>query len=283
MKSLGGTIMEKQLTITHEQLALAATLHYPQGGTEQLEKNGKYPVVVICHGFVGSRIGVDRLFVKTARQLAAKGNYVLRFDYGGCGESDGEYGSLGFDSMVDQTRTVLDYISSCDFLDPTRLSLLGHSLGGAVAIMTAVKDRRVKRLILWSAVGYPFNDIVRIVGRQSYDVAYTKGTTDYAGYTLTPLFFDSLMEHQPFQSATRFSGDVLLVHGTSDDVIPVDYGFLYQKIFWTRSEGTCEKEIIFQANHTYSTHTHQQEAIGATIRWLDGLESRADEWVNWSI
>ena len=275
--------MEKQLTITHEQLALAATLHYPHAGAEQLEKNGKYPVVIICHGFVGSRIGVDRLFVKTARQLAAKGNYVLRFDYGGCGESEGEYGELGFDSMINQTRTVIDYISSCDFLDPMRLTLLGHSLGGAVAIMTAVKDRRVKRLILWSAVGYPFNDIVRIVGRQSYDEAYTKGKTDYLGYTLTPVFFDSLMEHQPFQAATRFSGDVLLVHGTSDDDIPVDYGFLYQKILWTRSEGTCEKEIIFQANHTFSTYAHQQEAIGATIRWIDGLEARSDEWVNWSI
>lgn len=275
--------MEKQLTIAHEQLSLTATLHYPHTDTEQVENNGKRPVVIICHGFVGSRIGVDRLFVKTARALAAKGNYVLRFDYGGCGESDGDYGTLGFDSMVDQTRTVIDYVSSCDFIDPTRLTLLGHSLGGAVAIMTAVKDRRVKRLALWSAVGYPFNDIVRIVGRSSYDQAYTKGKTDYVGYTLAPVFFDSLMEHQPFQAATRFSGDVLLVHGTSDDVIPVDYSFLYQKVFWTRSEGTCEKEIVFQANHTYSTDTHQQEAIQATLRWLDELDLKKQEWVNWSI
>lgn len=275
--------MEKQLTITHLDLSLAATLHYPHAGTDRIEKNGKRPVVVICHGFIGSRVGVDRLFVKTARALAAKGNYVLRFDYGGCGESDGEYGELGFDSMVDQTRTVLDYITSCDFADPARITLLGHSLGGAVALSTSVKDRRVKRLILWSAVGYPFNDIVRIVGRSSFDEAHTTGKTDHAGYTLTPTFFDSLMEHQPFQSAPRFSGDVFIVHGTSDDVIPVDYSFLYQKVFWTRSEGSCEKEIVFQANHTYSTHAHQQEAINATIRWLDDLDVRAQEWINWSI
>lgn len=275
--------MEKQLSIKHEQLSLAATLHYPHEGTEQAEENGKRPVVIICHGFVGSRIGVDRLFVKTARALAAQGSYVLRFDYGGCGESDGDYGALGFDSMIEQTRTMLDYVASCDCMDPARITLLGHSLGGAVALMTAVKDRRVKRLVLWSAVAYPFNDIVRIVGRQSYDEAHTKGHTDYVGYTLSPVFFDSLMEHQPFQAATRFTGDVLLVHGTSDDVIPVDYGFLYQKIFWTRSEGTCEKEIIFQANHTYSTHAHQQAAIQATINWLDHLDVQKQEWVNWSI
>src|SRR5690606_18114451 len=275
--------MEKQLTITHDHLELTATLHYPTAGEGQTTLQEKRPIIVICHGFVGSRIGVDRLFVKTARALAAEGNFVLRFDYGGCGESNGDYGALGFDSMVEQTRTVLNYATSLDCIDPTRVTLLGHSLGGAVSIMTAIKDRRVKRLILWSAVGYPFNDIVRIVGREGYDEAYQSGRTDYQGYSLSPIFFDSLMEHQAFQSLTRFSGDVFLVHGTSDDIIPVDYTFLYQKLFWTRAEGTCEKEIIFQANHTYSTHAHQQEAIHATIGWLNKLEEQKQEWLNWSI
>lgn len=274
--------MERQLTISHEQLELTATLHYPSFN-EGRTGDGKHPVIVICHGFVGSRIGVDRLFVKTARALAAEGNFVLRFDYGGCGESNGNYGELGFDSMVEQTRTILDYASDLDCIDPARITLLGHSLGGVVAIMTAVKDRRVKRLILWSAVGYPFNDIVRIVGRKGYDEAHETGQTDHLGYTLKPAFFDSLMEHQPFQEATRFSGDVFLVHGTSDDTIPVDYSFLYQKVFWTRGEGTCEKEIIFQANHTYSAHAHQQAAIEATIDWLSKLEEQRQDWFNWSI
>ena len=229
--------MEKQLTLRHEGLELTATLHYP--AASEAGQQERKPAVVICHGFIGSRIGVDRLFVKTARALARQGSFVLRFDYGGCGESSGSYGSLGMDSMIDQTRTALDYVLSMDYVDPQRVTLLGHSLGGAVALHTAVKDKRVNRLILWSAVGYPYNDIVRIVGRSGYDEAILKGSTDYAGYTLEPVFFDSLQQHQPFQAATRFSGDVLLVHGTSDDIIPADYSFLYQKLFWTRGEGSC--------------------------------------------
>ena len=277
----GGLQMEKQLTIKHENLSLTATLHYPKHNEQFSDQ--KRPAIIICHGFIGSRIGVDRLFVKTARALAEDGSFVLRFDYAGCGESDGDYGKLGFDSMIDQTRTMIDYISSLDCIDLSQITLLGHSLGGAVSIMTAVKDRRVKKLVLWSAVGYPFNDIVRIVGRKNYDEAYNLGYTDYAGYPLTPSYFDSLMNHQPFQAATKFSGDVLLVHGTSDDDIPVDYSFLYQKVFWTRSEGLCDKEIIFQANHTYSSHAHQQEAIRVTKEWLNKQESRLKNWVDWSI
>ena len=62
--------MEKSLTLKFESLELAATLHYPAGGRRE---DGKSPAVVICHGFVGTRIGVDRLFVKTARALADAG------------------------------------------------------------------------------------------------------------------------------------------------------------------------------------------------------------------
>ncbi|MFC4778143.1 alpha/beta hydrolase [Paenibacillus sp. GCM10023252] len=273
--------MEKQLVLRHEGLELTATLHYPTNGSNDDRK--KKQAIIICHGFIGSRVGVDRLFVKAARALAREGNYVLRFDYGGCGESNGDYGSLGFDSMIDQTRTAIDYVASMDCVDPTRIVLLGHSLGGAIAIETAVKDKRIKRIVLWSPVAYPFNDIVRIVGRKGYDEAVNRGGTDHSGFTLQPAFFDSLMQHQPFQSAPKFSGEVLLIHGTSDELIPVDYSFLYQKVFWTRSEGLCDKEIIFQANHTYSSRAHQEEAIRVTSDWLSGLDKRQEEWHHWSI
>jgi pimeloyl-ACP methyl ester carboxylesterase len=272
--------MEKSLTLHHDDLALAATLHYP---VKAGELTSKCPAIVISHGFVGNRIGVDRLFVKAARALAEAGYYVLRFDFAGSGESTGDYGALGLDSMIDQTRTAIDYLYDMDCVDPSRITLVGHSLGGATALLTAVKDRRVKSLVLWSPVAYPFNDIVRIVGRKAYDEVIETGSTDHLGYSLQPAFFESLAQHQPFQAAPRFSGDVLLLHGTSDDVIPADYSFLLQKVFWTRSEGQCDKEILFQADHTYSTRNHQEEAIRHTVDWLAAIEKRAEQWQNWSI
>ncbi|CAM3665400.1 alpha/beta fold hydrolase [Cohnella lubricantis] len=273
--------MVRALSIRYEEMSLAATIQYPPAANCQGDR--KLPLVVITHGFVGNRIGVDRLFVQAARELAEQGNLVLRFDFAGCGESEGNYGEHGLDSMIEQTRTVLDYALGLDIVDPTRVTLLGHSLGGAVALLTAARDRRVKSLVLWSAVGYPFNDIVRIVGRRTYDEAVTKGAADYLGYSLTPSFFDSLLNHQPFQETQKFSGDVLLVHGTGDEVIPVDYTFLLEKTFWLRGEGRCEKAVIFQANHTYSNGEHKRELFKATAEWLGGLEQRQQEWLHWSI
>ncbi|CAM3014234.1 alpha/beta fold hydrolase [Paenibacillus sediminis] len=276
--------MERHIVIRHEKKDLTATIHYPENNVKQDGRSkDRVPLIVICHGFVGNRIGVDRLFVETARELSSKGYLVVRFDYAGCGESTGAYGKEGMESMINQTRTVLDYATSCCDVDLTRVTLIGHSLGGAVALHTAVRDRRVKNLVLWSAVGYPFNDIVKITGRDTYDRAVKEGAADYLGYSFTPNYFESLAAFQPFQEALKFSGDVLVIHGTSDEVIPVDYAFLYQKLFWMRPEGCCDKEIIFQANHTYSSGPHRAELLQKTQNWLSDKEAIQTDWQHWMI
>jgi hypothetical protein len=277
----GGPNMERAFHIRYQELHLAASLHYPAATGN--EADCKWPLVVICHGFVGNRIGADRLFVQAARKLASEGSFVIRFDFAGCGESEGDYGEHGLDSMISQTRAVLDYGLSLDCVDPLRVTLLGHSLGGAVALLAAVRDKRVKSLVLWSPVGYPFNDIVRIVGRQKYDEAVGQGAADYLGYRLSPAFFESLMKHQPFQEAPKFAGEVLLVHGTGDDVIPADYTFLLEKTFWLRGDSRCDKAVILQADHTYSRGEHRNELFRETADWLRGYEKRHQEWYDWSI
>lgn len=276
--------MERSIVIRHEQKELTASIHYPKGDKGGSARcRNRVPLAVICHGFVGSRIGVDRLFVKAARKLAEEGHLVIRFDYAGCGESSGSYGSEDLDSMIAQTRSVLDYGLAAGDIDLTRVTLIGHSLGGAVALLTAVRDRRVKRLVLWAAVGYPFNDIVKIVGRDAYDTAVKTGSADHLGYSFTPVYFNSLASYQPFQEAAKFTGDVLVVHGTSDDIIPVDYAFLYQKLFWTRQEGVCEKEIIFQADHTFSSGPAQTLLLDKTAEWLRLRSEQQEDWQHWMI
>ena len=274
--------MEKHLTINGGQWELAATLHYPLNTTND-GPTSRYPIVVICHGFVGNRIGSDRLFVTTARQLAQQGYLVLRFDYAGCGESQRDYGATTMESWIQQTRYVLDYALDIDGVDHERVILLGHSLGGAVALLTAANDKRIRTLVLWSPVAHPFTDIVGIVGRELYDQAVKAGSSDYLSYSFYPGFFASLAANQPLREVSRFIGDVFLAHGTSDDVIPVDYTFLYQKLFWTRLEGRCDKEIIFQGDHTFSSRESRDILLDKTIAWLNEQETRKQEWNGWTI
>lgn len=86
--------MERQIGIRFEHEELAATIHYPNR-TNEGDRRRRVPLVIICHGFVGNRIGVDRLFVKTARELAEGGYFVLRFDFAGCGKAQVNTASRG--------------------------------------------------------------------------------------------------------------------------------------------------------------------------------------------
>jgi pimeloyl-ACP methyl ester carboxylesterase len=276
--------MEHYITIQSVEAELAATLHYPTTDhTTQQSGCERWPLIIICHGFIDSRIGVDRLFVKAARDLSSKGFLVLRFDYGGCGESTGDYGNGGMGVMIEQTRSVLDYALSMDCVDLSRVVLLGHSLGGAIALLTAAKDNRVKTLVMWSSVAYPHNDIVRIVGKGEYEKLQSGGSIDHLGYLLTSHFFDSLSQHQPYEQLRKFKGDVLVLHGTADEIIPVDYAPLYQKIFWLRTEGQCDLELIFQADHTYSSKAAAEELISKTYDWLSLIDKRKKNWNDWTI
>lgn len=274
--------MEQHLDILYQNIKLAATLHIPSG-TGQAGQDGRYPAVLICHGFVGNRIGVNRLFVKAARELADNGYVVLRFDYAGCGESEGEYGSYGVDSLVDQTRFVLDYLLDLPMVDPQRVTLLGHSLGGAVAVLTAASDKRVSTLVLWAPVGQPFKDIVAIVGKEIYEEVVLHGSTEYLGYTLGQTFFQSLSTVHPLMAAKDVSGDVLLIHGSDDRDISAEYSFLYQKVFRMRNSGLSEKEILPQADHCFTTRGHAAQVIKRTVEWLKQKEEFKQGWYGWSI
>lgn len=260
--------MERNLQIPSGNSTLAATLHTPeQTGSHH---NEACPLIIICHGFIGSRIGVDRLFVKAARDLTESGFAVLRFDYGGCGESAGEYGEGGLDVLLSQTRDVIDYASGLTGIDPARISLIGHSLGGAVSMLTASADARIQSLVLWAAVARPYDDIVRIVGEEEYQEALLTGKTDHRGYLLSDRFFRSLNSALPLRQAKQFEGDVLLLHGNRDDVISVDSMFHYERELRLRRRGRCEAEVIVGGDHTFSTAASYQRLIGSTIHWLKG-------------
>ncbi|MEJ8546376.1 alpha/beta hydrolase [Brevibacillus borstelensis] len=261
---------ERSVRIPFDQYELAATFHEP----ELIRKDDMLAdtTLLICHGFVGNRIGVDRLFVKAARDLAMSGLTVVRFDYGGCGESEGDYGAGGLDLLVRQTREVIAFLRSRkQGRAARRILLLGHSLGGAVSVITASLEQNIEGLILWAPVPRPFADIVRIVGEAGYEEAVQYGRTDHRGYSLQESFFQSLHAYDPLQQAGQFLGDVLLLHGNRDEVIPLDSLFYYEREFRLRESGRCETEIIVRGDHTFSLGDAYQRLVGRTSGWLSSF------------
>ncbi len=96
-----------------------------------------------------------------ARELAERGYVVLAPDYpsfGGypCDFHDGEYASGTMMAIVNHIRGV-DLLQARDEVDPERIGVIGHSLGGHNAIFLGVLDTRIK-VIVSSSGWTPFHD-----------------------------------------------------------------------------------------------------------------------------
>ena len=110
------------------------------------------PAIVICPGFAGNKCGKFRMFVTLGKELAKRGIAVFRFDYRGAGDSEGEFHDITLEGKISDTLKCLDFLANDSQIDPSRLGLLGRSLGGAIAVLAARRFDAIKSLVLWAPV-----------------------------------------------------------------------------------------------------------------------------------
>src|SRR5688572_12986102 len=107
------------------------TYHHAREGAREL--------VVIGHGVTGNK---DRPFVVAlAEGLAKAGIPSLRFSFSGNGTSQGKF----TESTI--TREVADLGSVIDAIAERQICYVGHSMGGAVGVLRAAQDQRIRALV----------------------------------------------------------------------------------------------------------------------------------------
>jgi pimeloyl-ACP methyl ester carboxylesterase len=109
---------------------------------------GPHPAVVLLHGFPGNERNLD-----LAQDIRRAGWDVLYFDYRG---SWGSTGDFSFSHGIEDTAAAVDYLRSPIMakilrLDPSRIVLIGHSMGGFMAVQDAAADPRIVGVGLISA------------------------------------------------------------------------------------------------------------------------------------
>ncbi|NMT50653.1 alpha/beta fold hydrolase, partial [Vibrio parahaemolyticus] len=86
---------------------------------------------------------------RIARALTAKGIAVLRFDFTGLGNSDGDFSNTNYSSNVDDLKAAADFLRE-NYQAPSLL--IGHSLGGAAVLSVAHRLPEVKAV---ATIGAP--------------------------------------------------------------------------------------------------------------------------------
>ena len=255
-------MLETQISFFNQNQRLVGMTHAPDG-------EGRAPAVLMLHGFKGTRIESHFLFVKMARRLAKAGYFVMRFDFRGSGESEGQFKDISIPGEIDDASAALAWLRQHPGVDPERIALLGLSMGGCVAASVAGEDPRIAGLILWSAVADPL-ELAQNTASEAPAAEYplgiqADGTLDMGGYLIGLPFLESMGQVKPLQSVQNFKGPALILHGTADKtVLPTHAKRYYQTIGPARAE----QRWIQGADHTYSAHLWEEEVFSLTLAWL---------------
>lgn len=256
----------ESIVIENEGEKIFAVLHRP------LQK-GPVPGVVLCCGFGGNKTGKQRISVNLAKRLASEGIAVLRFDYRGTGDSEGESQDVTIEGKISDTLKCLTFLAADPQIDSSRLGLLGRSLGGAIAVLSADRFEGIKSLVLWSALftSTPWRELWRSLGRS----LGSKQTVDSAN--------QDILRHLPINMPNEtfikefFALDLgasvvklqdiplLLLHGSQDEVVKVEQAREYEKA----RHGIDNTRVIIlpKSDHDFSDPSEQAVVLSETIAW----------------
>ncbi|HEX3046994.1 MAG TPA: alpha/beta fold hydrolase [Bacillota bacterium] len=251
--------MQQIVELVVEGKKLRGMYHCPEAAPGKI-----YPTVILYHGLFGSKLEPHRIFLKLSRQLEAKGIATLRFDFSGSGESDGDSEEMTFFSELKEAGAILDYAASLPATDTNRIGVLGYSLGGAVAaVLAGNRNRDIKALVLWSpGTDSSIREYLRPILESS--VIDSKGSFDLFGDWLNAGFYEEIGRWDIIREVQKFENQVLIVHGSYDQTIPVETAFKYYQAL----PGRSRLKIIDGADHTFNRYDWGTGILKQTTEFL---------------
>lgn len=190
---------------------LAARLELPQG------KPRAYALFAHCFSCSKDVHAASRI----ARRLAQEGIAVLRFDFTGLGQSEGDFANTNFSSNIDDLVKAAEHLAS-DYEAPA--ILVGHSLGGSAVIAAAHRIPSVKAV---ATIGAPA-DADHIVGQfgDSVDEIEENGkaTVSLAGraFTIKKQFLEDISGHTLENAVRDLKRPVLICHSPIDETVGIE-------------------------------------------------------------
>jgi hypothetical protein len=140
---------------------LAGTLTLPPG-------KGPFPAVLLITGSGAQdrneAILGHKPFLVLADHLTRKGIAVLRVDDRGVGGSTGNVSQATSEDFAGDALAGVEFLKSRKEINPKKIGLIGHSEGGIVAPMAAVKSKDIAFIVLMAGTGLTGEEILYLQG-----------------------------------------------------------------------------------------------------------------------
>ncbi len=227
---------------------LAGVLHIPNKKTKS--------IIIISHGFASNK---DRpRNIKVAKTLSEAGFAVLRFDFGGCGESEDRPILIKY--QIDDLNSAINYIRKKGY---EKIGLLGESLGGLTSILAYNKE--IRTLVLWAPItkakipSFLKEEKLREELNKKGFLFYKKDGRNFK------ILEEYLIERKSINQKeilSRIRCPVLIIHGTNDTTIPL----VNSKEAINYLPRESKLEIISGASHTLDEKI--DKVINISLEWF---------------
>jgi len=228
---------------------LAGVLHLPPHGPPRAG-------ILVAHCFT---CGKDLLTsTRLAKGLAAAGWAVLRFDFTGLGESEGEFSDTTISTSLRDLDAALDTLAE---RAGATIGMVGHSYGGAAALLAAERRADVGSVAVLGAPSSPAH-LTRLLSSEGGRHHVTVGERRFA---LDPDFVADLHRHDLDRCLATLHRPLLVLHGLDDEVVPVEEG---EALFAAASQPKAFLPLL-GADHLLTDRTTATAAIAALTAWFD--------------
>ncbi|MEA2003377.1 MAG: alpha/beta fold hydrolase [archaeon] len=229
---------------------------------KQGAKKDRYPAIVLVHGF-----GVTKeeygLFDVLAESFFGSGFLVYRFDFSGCGESEGDYTKTSLTKMAADFSCILDFVKSQDISDSGNIGILAQSFGTSVAVSLSPD---VRALVLMGSISHPktvFSRLFRLFG----SVYNPKGVSmrkqsDGRTTKIGPGFWTDLDSYDLPGDIKKIKCPVLFINGSEDDKLSPSE----TDAFFSNVSGLKERIIIEGASH--GLNPKREDAAKIAVAWF---------------
>lgn len=196
---------------THQGIQLTALLEMPEDNPQAF--------AVFAHCFTCNKnlSAVHNI----SKALNQNGIAVLRFDFTGLGESEGDFADTNFSSNVE------DLVAACNYLQQHHQApslLIGHSLGGAAVVKAASMVESIKA---FATIGAPFDPYhVTHLLQPKIEKIQQEGIAEVniggRSFKVKNQFLEDIREHSLIEALQGMRKAMLVLHSPQDQTVGIE-------------------------------------------------------------
>ncbi len=176
--------------------------------------------VVFAHVFTGSKNLKSARHI--SRALTSSGFAVLRFDFAGLGESEGDFSDTNFRSNINDIKDAAAYLNE-HYEAPSLI--VGHSLGGAAALFAA---KEMDSILAVATIGAPSEPehVTHLFGCELETIeknGFAEVELSGRKFTIRKQFIDDLRAHDLPTLARKLRKALLVMHSPKDATVAIKH------------------------------------------------------------